>query len=525
MLLTNSAQIREMDRLMIEEYDYPSVLLMETAGRLAAEKLLALYPDIHAFLILCGPGNNGGDGMVIARYLKQAGQHVLVLYSRTPEAYSGDARINYRLLRKMGLPQEIYGRPVRKQVEEFLKQGAVIVDALLGTGLSQLLREPMANQLDFFRQFRNPVVAVDLPSGLNADTGVVLNVPLRCEYTLTFQLPKICHYVTPAASYCGEVHVLDIGIYEHVIRQVGPVARLIDDELVRSWYQPRDPAGHKGTYGHVFLAGGSRGKGGAIALATQSALEIGAGLCTAFIPGSVSCAFHRNTLENMSLPYGKDSVAYLSGTAADVFNSYLAEKSAVVIGPGLGLTEETQEFLQGVLAAVRLPLVLDADALNILAKHPDWLNQLPPLTILTPHPGEMARLAGVTNEEVQRQRLELASSFAREHNLIVLLKGQHSVIALPNGTIYVNPLGNPGMASAGMGDVLAGAIGGLLAQGYTPEQATVMAGYVHARAGDRVAAKHGVEGVVATKLMRSLGIALTEILEFRNTPHGKRNTH
>jgi ADP-dependent NAD(P)H-hydrate dehydratase / NAD(P)H-hydrate epimerase len=513
MWLSNAAQIREMDRLMTDDFAYPSLLLMETAGRLTAERILQLYPDLQKFLIPCGPGNNGGDGMVIARYLHQAGRKVWVIFSRTPEAYADDAMVNYQILRKANVPNDIFARSIKGKIEEYLHDNTVIVDALLGTGVWQELREQMAQQLEFYRKFRNSVVAVDLPSGLSADTGVILNVPMHAEHTITFQLPKICHYVTPAADLCGQIHVVDIGIYREILEQVKPEAFVIDDDLVRAWYRPRSAETHKGTFGHCLLAGGSRGKGGAIALASQSTLEIGAGLCTAFIPGSVSCSFHRNTLENMSVAYGKESAAFLSGTAADVFNSYFADKNVLVVGPGLGANDDTHDFLAGVLERCKLPLVLDADALNLLARSPELLAKVPEGSVLTPHPGEMSRLVNTSGEAVQGHRFEIAKNFAIEHKVYLVLKGRNTLIATPEGRVYVNPLGNPGMATAGTGDVLAGTIGGLIAQGYPIEHAAVIGTYVHAKAGDRVASKHGMEGVVASKVMRSLGIALNEIVQ------------
>jgi NAD(P)H-hydrate epimerase len=522
MFITNAAQIREIDRVMMEEYAFAPLLLMETAGRKAADKIGRLYENVSQFLILCGAANNGGDGLVVARYLHQMGRKVWVLFSHSPQTFRGDTLINFEIVMHAGIRHSSFGETEPKEIEAFLKEGTIIIDALVGTGLRSELREPAFSMIAYFKQINNGVVALDMPSGLLADTGAVLTPPLRCEHTLTFQLPKFCHYVTPAANFCGKVHVIDIGIYPHIPDRLGIKSHLLTDELIAGWYRPRDKDSHKGSYGHVLLAGGSRGKAGAIALSAQSANMIGAGLCTAYIPGSAVSAFHRTTLENMSVAYGKENVPYLNGTAADVFLSYLADKNAVVIGPGLGHTQDTADFFANVLPHIQLPLILDADALNLLADDASLWDNLPAQTILTPHPGEMARLIGADSRQVQARRLESALQLAVERKVIVVLKGAGTLIALPDGTLYVCQEGNPGMATAGSGDVLAGAIAGLVAQGYSPAQSAAMGVYIHARAGDRIARIDGVEGVVASKLMRALGMTLKDILYTGQQQQGKQ---
>ena len=310
--------------------------------------------------------------------------------------------------------------------------------------------------------------------------------------------------------YCGKVEIIDIGIYNFIIDRPGVKTQIITPEILQVWYRPRENDTHKGVYGHAMLAGGSKGKGGAVALSARAVTEIGAGLCTAFIPGSVACSFHRTTLENMSMAYGAATVAFLNEISAEVLLSSLADKTVLGVGPGLGNNRETQAFLAKILEEARLPLVLDADALNILAEKPEYWDLLPDgaPVVVTPHPGEMARLMGVSAEKVQQRRLESAIQLAAERQIIVVLKGSRTLVADPEGHVFICTAGNPGMASGGAGDVLTGVICGLVAQGYEIFEAAAMGVFVHALSGDLVYESQGHEGVTASKIIYNLGASL-----------------
>lgn len=509
MWIVNGNQMRAVDSEMIDHYRYPALLLMETAGQKAANFIIEKYPHVKSFLVVCGAGNNGSDGFVTARYLDKAGKDPLVVLTHPFEKLSGNSLINFEILKHRGIHFLVYSAESQSKIKQFLSEGAIIIDAMLGVGLTGNLSEPIAGILNFLRSFRQSVVALDLPTGLSADTGAVTNLPLKCEYTIAFQLPKICHYITPAANFCGQTEVVDIGIYPKVIEDKGYKITLLTPALIRSWYRPRVNDAHKGTYGHVLFAGGSKGKGGAVALSANAATEIGAGLCSAFIPGSVACSFHRTTLENMSIPYGTSAVPYLNETSADVFTSYLSDKEVVAIGPGLGNTPDTIQFMRNALPEINNPLILDADAINVIAENPDLWDVLPRTNevIFTPHPGEMSRLMGLTVEEIQQNRLEIALEFSSKKNVIVVLKGSGTIVAHPDGRAYISSIGNPGMATGGSGDVLTGVIAGLIAQGYSPFLSAAMGVYIHAYSGDFVMRQFGHEGVTATKIIRNLGQA------------------
>ena len=519
MLVANSEQIRRADQRMIEHYAVPSLLLMERAGERAAKTILELYPSIQKFLILAGTGNNGGDGFVVARYLFHAGKTVQIMLSDAPEKLFRESKQMFEIVKRLDIPYHIYGPYQKNFIDEYLQAGTIVIDALIGTGVQGELREGMANLIQEVGAKRNDAIALDMPSGLLGDSGRVISRPLRCAHTITFQLPKLCHYVTPASTFCGDIQIVDIGIYPKVMGDVNINVQLVDSDLVRYWHRPRKHDSHKGSYGHALLAGGSRGKSGAIALTTRAAIEIGAGLCTAFIPGSAACSFARTTLESMSIPYGTEKNTHLNETAGELFGTYLEGKSAVAIGPGLDNNPDTAKFLETALKYVHktaIPVVLDADALNVLADRAELWNLLQPSTVLTPHPGEMSRLMKVDTSEVQNNRLEFAQQLAKERQVIVVLKGAGTIVAAPSGEVYLSDRGNPGMATGGAGDVLTGTIAGFMAQGYSNLQSAAMGVYVHGTTGDLLSKEFGLEGIVAGKIMRALGKGLHAILNEHN---------
>lgn len=512
MLLADARQIREADAMMIEELEFPGLLLMEAAGRQATERILHHYAEAPHFIVLAGHGNNGGDGWVIARHLYRAEKSVTVITSHHPSRLKGDARTNFQIIEKQ-ISWEVFDHHEAESMLYDLPENSLVIDALLGTGVSSELRDPFFEILEFFRRFSFPVAAIDLPSGLSADTGALINEPLPAAHTFTFQLPKLCHYITPAATYCGEIEVIDIGIWPEIIDAMR-INREVLEPMMIDWLGNREKEGHKGTFGHALLVGGSRNMAGAIAMAGKGALHAGAGLSTCLIPASARCALYENALGVMTVNIGADSTELLSSEHVDTALESLVGKAAVAIGPGMGNTPETQAFLKGFLPQVNVPMVIDADGLNILASTTSLLKKLPADTILTPHPGEMARLAG--RNDVQEYRLEVAEAFAQKYKVIVLLKGANSIVAFPDGRTFVNPTGNPGMGTAGMGDVLTGMLTGFLAQGYTAEEAALMSVYLHGRAGDILAAEISESGVTAEGVLPTIGKALLELEQFHH---------
>lgn len=498
--LANSMQIREADKIQIESYNFPGVILMESAGRMSAEIILEKYPINSVFWILAGPGNNGGDGLVIARYLYFAGGKVQVWLSHDPQKYNGDAAINWQILKELPVEVVQFSKKELSIHLAELREPPVWIDALLGTGISSKLRGVVAEMILSIKNEKGSVVAIDLPSGLDASTGTVANDVIPADLTLTFQLPKICHYLTPASNHCGEVRIIDIGIWPQVIAQLGIQRFLLSSKFIDEHKKTRKRDAHKGTQGHLLAIGGHQNMAGSISLTTLAAVKSGVGLCTTLAPGSC-----RNTVlglcpEAMCIGIGHPFAQKLTLKGLDTFLSAIQGKAAIVIGPGIGTDKETVEFIEAILDHVEIPLVLDADALNMLADHPHWWDKIPANTIITPHPGEMKRLMG--NNECINQRLESAEKLARNRDVIVVLKGQGTVIALPNGKTFVNPTGNPGMATGGSGDVLTGMVGSFLAQGYAPDVAAPLAVFLHGKAGDDGANELSEASLSATDIIR-----------------------
>ncbi len=506
MRIANSSQIQEADRQMIEQYAYPSILLMEAAAQGTFQATMETFADKERFLILAGTGNNGGDGMAVARMLHRIGKKVLVILPSQKRSLKGDPQIQLQILQKMRVPIEYFDSINKTQLQqEWLEQGAVLIDALLGTGLNTYIKEPYISIIDFFRPYAsNGVVAVDLPSGLIPSTGSLVNEPLPATITVTFQLPKICHYVYPAAAYCGKVIVVDIGIHQEIIDRLGIRVHLLQERHLAQWRLQRPEDFHKNRAGHAIVCGGSPGKSGAIALAAKAALYCGAGLVTAFIPGNIATQVHASCDEVMTIPYGSQNTYHLNASAAELLLQESQNKQAILIGPGLTTTPDARSFLEAFLPENQLPLVLDADALNLLAENPDWWQYLSENTILTPHPGEMARLLRVESaQKVQERRFEYATHLAEDKGVIVVLKGKGTIIASPKGTVAICDRGNPGMSKAGMGDVLAGMIVSFLAQGYTPFRSAAIAVFLHAYTGDELIKKHGLLGLMPTHIIEN----------------------
>ncbi len=515
MFIANSAQIREADRRMMEDYHFPSIVLMERAGEEAFQIIQKHYSHKKYFIVLVGLGNNGGDGLVVARHLKALGKKVLIVFPVSPEGkLKEDPALQFEIIRKLNIDYIIFDKN-NDLLKKWIEKDTVIVDALLGTGIRQKVREPYLSVINFFKNITPDVVALDLPSGLVADSGAILSEPIPAKFTITFQLPKVCHYVTPASLFCGKVYTVDIGIFPNIIESIGIRTYLITNQELRAWYKKREENSYKNLFGHVYICGGSSGKIGAAVLAGKTALRMGAGLTTLIIPSKFTTAIHSLMPELMTLSYGSENLNSLNAGAAEILTEELSENKNpfLLIGPGLGKNPNTIAFFKKILEKARnVPMVLDADALNILAENPELWEFVPEGTIITPHPGEAARLLNLSTAELQERRMEYAVSLATTRNVIVVLKGKGTVIASPKQGVFVSGAGGPSLAKAGMGDVLAGLITSLLAQGYAPLRAAVMGVHLHAKAGDVLQKKYGDEGVLPSDIADFAPILFNNIL-------------
>ena len=394
-----------------------------------------------------------------------------------------------------------------------LRDTDVVVDALLGTGLNKPPTGLYAEAIETLNTLQKPIVAVDIPSGLSADDGHIPGVYVQATYTVTFALPKRGLLLYPAASAVGELHVVDIGIPSQAIEAEGIQVALLGKNDIRSMLPHRRLDAHKGSHGHLLVVAGSLGKSGAGILASQAALRAGAGLVTWALPAGLAPAMASHLTEVMTLPVAETTAGSIAEAAGPTLWQFLHRANALVLGPGLGTQPETVTCVHTLLRQSRVPVVIDADGLNSLVDHLDVLQSCAVPAILTPHPGEIARLLGTDTATVQGQRLDIARDFARRYNIYVVLKGAYTVIYAPDGRRWVNPTGNPAMATAGTGDVLAGVIGALLCQGLEPLQAAQCGVYLHGLAGDRVRDRLGYHGLIASDVLEELPYAIQDTIK------------
>lgn len=480
--LYRAAGVRELDRLAIQQHGIPGFTLMSRAGQAAFDLLRARWPAAVRIDLVCGVGNNGGDGYLMAAQARQAGLQPRVWQVGDVDRCQGDALLAWQQARQAGVPCQ----PLTSVAD--LHGSDLIVDALLGTGLNGEVRAAQAAAIDAINQAGAPVLAVDIPSGLCADTGAILGSAVRADVTLAFIGLKQGLFTGEAPDCCGTICFAGLDVPPAVYAGVPPSATRISPHRLRQWLPPRSRLAHKGSNGHVLVIGGDHGMGGAAALAAEAAGRVGAGLVSVVTrPEHVPAILARRpecmvaTLERLP--------------------DLLPRATVIVIGPGLGQQDWGQQLLRQALATA-LPLVLDADALNLLAR---WRERGDPLSrrghwVLTPHPGEASRLLRKNTAQTQRNRFDTVQSLQQEYAAVAVLKGAGSLIAAPDSRCWLSTTGNPGMASGGMGDVLSGVIGGLIAQGLTLEQAAVAGVYLHGDAADQ-AAGQGERGLLASDLM------------------------
>jgi NAD(P)H-hydrate epimerase len=451
--------------------------------------------------IVCGKGGNGGDGFVVARWLRRRGVRPVVLLAARPEDIAGDAAAKLTALRGAGV------RPVViedvAQAAAPIAEAHVVVDALLGTGARGAPGGLTADLIERINAGGRPVVALDIPSGLPADGGAPAGPAVRAAATFTFAGLKLGLVQPPGLDFAGRVTVVPIGIPDAEVAR-GIRVWLVERADVAALFPPRPRAAHKGTYGHLLIVGGSLGKTGAAALAARAAMRTGAGLVTVATAASQRPVVAGLVVESMTEPLAETAVGTVALAARERVLELAGPRDAVALGPGLGLDADAQELARHLARALDRPLVLDADALTAIAGRLVLLRSAPAPRCLTPHPAEMARLMGASVADVQRDRVAAARAVATEHGVHVALKGATTVVAVPDGRVFLNPTGNPGMASGGTGDVLTGMIGALLARGMEPPDALVAAVYLHGLAGDLAAARLGEESLIASDLVDSL---------------------
>ncbi len=510
MKVLTAAQMQAVDRRTIDEIGIPGVVLMENAGRGVAEAIIERFSPVgsHRALILAGKGNNGGDGYVIARHLLNKGWDVKTLVLAEREAIKGDAALNLKALENCGGQIDfIAEKETLKTSLAAVGKLTVLIDALFGTGLTKAAHGLYLQAIEWLNQQSAPVIAVDIPSGVDASTGRVLGAAVNATLTVSFAFPKVGQISYPGSGFVGELVTVDIGIPESLAGQVPKDCLLVDAAEARRLLPVRSRDGHKGTFGHLLVVAGSTGKCGAAVMAAESGLRGGAGLVTLACPQSSQPSIASRLAEVMTVPLA-DSKGELGLPAFDDLKTLIEGKQALAIGPGLGLGEETSGMIRRLVQDSDLPMVIDADGLTALCGHTDVLErQSTQQIVLTPHPGEMARLTGLSVDEIQANRFVVARDFAVRHRVVLVLKGARTLTASPDGRVHVNSSGHAGLASGGMGDVLTGLIGSLLAQGLSAMDAATLGVFLHGLAADRLLTTFGDAGLLATDVMYELPAA------------------
>ena len=498
MKILSSQHIREADQYTIANEPVASIDLMERAASAFTDWFISKFSQDHPVKIFCGIGNNGGDGLAIARMLsekKYAVEVFIVRYASTP---SEDFTINEQRLRKLNIKIiEIKNGDNTPLIHE----NEIVIDGIFGSGLSRPIEGFTADLIRHLNQSSGLKVAIDIPSGLYADKSST-SIKFQADYTFTFELPKLTFLFPENLPYVGEFTVESIGLHPGYLSKAETRNFYVDQDMVRQMLKPRKKFDHKGTYGHTLIISGSYGKIGAAVLCANACLRAGAGLVTTYIP---SCGY--NTMQT-----GIPEVMVITDKQETIISDIpdLASYKSIGIGPGIGRHARTSAAVHKLIATSEIPLVLDADALNIISENKVWLNELPKNSILTPHPKEFERLFGTSTDD--HARLDLQREVSSQYNIIIVLKRAHTVITAPDGLTFFNSSGNPGMATGGAGDVLTGIITGLVSQGYSPLNSVILGVYLHGLAGDLASENLSQQSLIASDIAHYLGNAVRKIL-------------
>jgi hydroxyethylthiazole kinase-like uncharacterized protein yjeF len=525
MKIVTAENMRWLDGKTIETYGISGRVLMERAGLAVVERIKQLF-DRRKIIVLAGSGNNGGDGFVVARDLHNVGWDVKVFITSNPEDLKDDALIQFKAAESLRVP--VYSMDeFLAHHSSFLSGHPVIVDALLGTGLSKAVKGRLSEVVDVINGSGQPVISVDIPTGISSDNGQIMGNAVRADYTVTFGLPKMGNILHPGAEMAGRLFVEDIGFPKDLLRSEKFSTELLERRDVSLLIPRRKSCSHKGNYGHVLVVAGSRGKTGAALMAAKACLRTGAGLVTLGIPESLADVYQSRVTEEMVLILPDRGDGTLSEKASREILGFVDKVSGVLaLGPGIGVSRDTENLVKTVIRNSASPIVLDADGINSIRGNREFLSRTKLPLILTPHPGEMARLMsslirpfakvpqkGIASaiKAIEKERVNTALHFAEGTNTFLVLKGVPTVVATPDGKVFLNPTGNPGMATGGAGDVLTGIISGLLAQHLTPLHACILGVYMHGLSGDIAASEKGEHSLIATDIINHISDAFSSL--------------
>lgn len=520
MILLTAQEMRECDRATIEDLGIPGLVLMELAGQGCAEACKAMLakrgiPIKDAYIaVVCGAGNNGGDGYVVARHMLNAGAKVTTYLLAEASKLKGDALANYQILQKIGGRfVEAQGPGMLEAVLPEIQRAHLLVDAVFGTGLARDLSEEMAQKIRLLDTLPCLRLAVDIPSGVDSDTGAIRGAALHADVTVTFGHQKRGHWLYPGRELCGEVKLVDISIPLSVTKQVNSRCALLTETELRRLLPKRGRTSHKNSFGHLLVVAGSAGMSGAALLSASAALRSGVGLASVATCGHSQRALEGKFLEAMISGVGDAGSRYMTEDDVLQIKALSIAKNALVLGPGIGQEPSTALLARRLVREITVPMLVDADGLNAVAAEISCLKEAQGPRVLTPHPKEMSRLSGRSVAEISRDRVGLAEKFAKAHNVVLVLKGADTVVASPDGDVYINSSGNSGLATAGSGDVLSGIIGSFLAQGSSAIDAARLGVYLHGAAADEAKKTTGEAAMVASDVVSSLPSLLRRLEE------------
>lgn len=523
MVILSPERMAQYDRYAIEKWGIPSTVLMENAGRGTYRLLKDLYLfDKSRIVIFCGRGNNGGDGFVIARYAIRDGYNVKVFLLGAKDALKGDAGINMRLFESLG-GEIIELKEYNDRIKTTIKHGDIIIDAIFGTGLSKEVIGLEKAVIEDINTYGKKVIAVDIPSGIDGKTGKILGAAVLAHHTFTFAYPKLGHFIFPGAYHTGELTVVDISMPDFIEQKLGIDGFLIETDLIKNLLKPRMPWAHKGTYGHAVVIAGSPGKTGAAHMASQAALKIGAGLVTLIIPASLNSIMEVKLTEVMTYPVDDGGTGFFNNRSFNQVIDFILDKDVIIMGPGISQHKDTSDFARKIFAEMDKPFVIDADGINAFIGHLDLIKNANKKAVFTPHPGELARLIGGTPKEINENRIEKGLEFVKRTGVYLVLKGANTMIFTPDEELYINPTGNPSLAKGGSGDILTGFIGGLVSQGYSLKEASILGAYLHGYIADRWVETHSEMSLLACDLLDGLSQAILDIKDGKDRVYIKKS--
>lgn len=503
--------MRAVDKAASEIGGIPSIVLMENAAIACVNELKKDFGELTGkrIAVFCGKGNNGGDGFAIARHLHNMDAEVSV-YLVCGNEFKGDAKINFDIIKKMNVNIDVVSDT--ENLKYIIRSNDIIIDAIYGTGIHGTVGGISYDVINEINENSKYTMAVDVPSGINSDSGEICGICIRADKTVTFAAYKVGMLMFPAADYTGKVTVADISIPDYILEGQSININVTDEEFVRANFPVRENNSQKGDYGKVLVIAGSVGMTGAAYLSSQSAVTAGSGLVTLAIPAGLNGAMEAKTTEVMTLPV-EDINGHISSGAAEKILERTDMADAVLIGPGLGRSSDAARVLKSVLSHSKVPVIIDADGINAASRDMDILSDCTCPVIFTPHAVEMSRLTGLDRDYIEENRLVASKEFAEEYGVTVILKGHHTIVTASDGEQYINITGNPGLATGGSGDVLAGITASLAARGINETAAAAMAVYIHGKAGDIAKDKYGIESVTASLVMESIPDALRQILQ------------